>query len=102
MVDKPSPVRLQLLLRGDGRDRARQAALEQALRSMGLELTAHGTASATARADPETFSRVFSAAADPATELTVPERLREFVHSITIAPSHEYFDPSDKTTLGGL
>jgi hypothetical protein len=93
MAEESPTVRLQLLLKDAARDPARRDALEALLRSIGLELTAHGTVAGAARTDRENFSRLFSAPPETTAELAVPDCLRDFVRSITVSPQHDYFNP---------
>jgi hypothetical protein len=93
MAEDSQPVRLQLLLKGAALEPARRGTLETLLRSLGLELTAHGTVAATARTDLENFSRLFAVPPDTTAELAVPDCLRDLVRSITVSPPHDYFDP---------
>ena len=97
-------VRLQILLRPEWRHDAGVRAVQAWLRANGLAATGAGAVSVSARGDVETVSRLFggppvaAALAKPVVsdvELNVPEALRAYVHSVTVAAPHERMDPEE-------
>jgi hypothetical protein len=89
-------IRLQVLLRKDARNARGVAALAEALRALGFEVTGTGRASISARAPRDAFNAVFgdapaaSAYRAPAqgSELLVPPAVADYVESISVAPRH--------------
>lgn len=92
-------VPLQILVRDGYRTGEGIASVAQQLRDIGLDVTASGRATLSARATPDTFARLFGRAApavigdgvdhhasDDDTELRVPAALRDAIASITIPP----------------
>ena len=90
MASSSDHVRLQLLVRKDARNARGVAAVGEALRALGFEVTGAGKASVSARASPDAFRAVFGDAM--ASELPVPARLAEYVESVSIAPRHTVID----------
>lgn len=101
---------LQILVRDDHRTSDAIARVAQQLRDIGLDVTASGRATVSARASRETFERLFgrpapiapvaaeaeSASAGDDTDLRVPSVLRGSIASISIAPKHIYMHRSDR------
>jgi hypothetical protein len=99
----PEPIRLQVLLRPEWRNPRGVAAVEQALRDLGFEITGSGRASISARAAPPAFSQAFAAiqgegrdSPDDRRKLPVPAPLAGQVESITVAPQHTAMSPPAK------
>ena len=90
MASSSDHVRLQLLVRKDARNARGVAAVSEALRALGFDVTGAGKASVSARASPDAFRAVFGDAM--ASELPVPARLTEYVESVSIAPRHTLID----------
>jgi hypothetical protein len=93
-------LRLQLLLHPDRRTPEAVAAVKQILGSLGIVPTAAGAATISAEVDANTFQTLFgespdeSRFADPAKSkaLPIPEPLKNYVQSITVAPRHIYMN----------
>jgi hypothetical protein len=99
--------KLQILLRKEYRKPEGIAAVKQIVSGFGIEPTSTGLASLSGEISQEAFESMFSSTARPSSppmtveaggasnseyrELPVPERLREYVESITVAPPHIYF-----------
>lgn len=101
-----APIKLQILLRPTRRNPEAIAEVQRIAQPLGIRPTASGAASISAEIDRSRFkslfgkdvqevqarasgSRDFGAAAGFASgDLTVPEPLREYVQSITVAPAH--------------
>jgi hypothetical protein len=75
---------LQILLREGFRTSQGIAAVAQQLTHLGLDVTAAGLATLSARASAESFERLFGAG--EGTELPIPAALRDSIASITVAP----------------
>ena len=89
----PGPVRLQVLLRSEARHPGGVDCAARALDALGVEVTASGRASISARADAGTLHRVFgSAPAEANAPLRVPDHLADIIESITVAPPHQSMD----------
>ena len=90
-------IRLQVLLRKDARNARGVAALADALRALGFEVTGTGRASISARATRGAFNAVFGEAppasayrapAEGGRDLLVPPAVADYVESISVAPRH--------------
>ena len=95
---------LQILLRAGSRDAKARKRVTQHLRSAGLEVTASGRATVSARASRETFEQLFGQPAPAGlqrpeiaegAELPIPPALHDAVLSITVAPSTLLINRSD-------
>ena len=86
------PRRYQLLLNEHGRSDEGREGLKQALRDLGLVPTAEGEASMSARGILP-GAEAGAGLAGP----EVPHPLRPFIHSISVAPPHLYFDEGGGT-----
>lgn len=58
------------------------------MQELGVTTTQSGSASVSAEIDPGAIESVFGTNLSTAKEFPVPESLREFVESITVAPRH--------------
>lgn len=90
------PLKLQVLLSPAFRSESGVAQVVAALQRLGLEPTASGRTSISARVSPETFERLFGFVPDGKAgpsdaELPVPEELSQSVQSMTLAPPHILF-----------
>ena len=104
------PIALQILVREGYRTGDAMARVAQQLRDIGLDVTASGRATLSARASADTFARLFGrgaptaplaneaegrAAADDMA-LRLPPALHEAIESITIAPKPIYMHRPDR------
>ncbi len=102
-------IRLQLVLRAEWRNARGVAKVRGLLRSLGFEPVGAGRATVSARSDPDAFAEAFGAAPveaadlarDAGAGLSVPDALRPFVESITVAPAHQYFGRGGASGQGG-
>ena len=102
-----SPIKLQILLRGEWRTAAGIEEVRKLLASLGLKPTASGLATISAEAEPAHFESLFRVKASelapptpggsfgisgaPASaDLAVPQQLAKYVASISAAPTHTY------------
>ncbi len=103
-------IKLQILLRKAWRTPEGLAAVKKIAESLGITPTASGAASVSAEIDPQAFESLFGQKAREAGPrppgrwdfgspggavsgpLGVPELLREYVESITVAPPHTRMD----------
>jgi hypothetical protein len=101
--------KIQILLRKEWRSRAGIEKVQQAAQSLGMKATTAGIATLSAEMEPGVFESVFGQKAKPVParppgkndfgspggevsgELQVPEFLREWVESITVAPPYTRF-----------
>ena len=90
-------LQLQILLRKPWRNEQGVANVRKIGASLGIEPTVSGAATVSGRIERRTFETLFAiqpegAAAEgiAARALPIPESLREYVESITIAPPHTY------------
>jgi hypothetical protein len=81
------PVRLQLLMRPEHRNDAGIDAAMGLARRLGLEPSGKGQVTFSARASEEELARLCGSRQSP----RVPEPLREYVESISVAPVHQRF-----------
>ncbi len=101
-------LKLQILLRKEYRKPEGIAAVKQIVSGLGIEPTSTGLASLSGQISQEAFESMFSSTvrasspqpmtAEPGgasnseyRELPVPEPLKDYVESITVAPPHIYF-----------
>src|SRR5438445_9561747 len=108
------PLKLQLLLQKGQRDEQTSHAVQTVLEELGLRPTAAGAATVSAEVDDEDFERVFGRKAGEAeppgrtrdiafsddaekVELPVPDRLRDYVASITVAPQYIRMSPAGES-----
>ena len=93
-------MKIQVLLHPQQRNPSGVENAKQILQSLGIRPTAAGAASISAEADPEKFQSIFGipppenlppdAVSGPS--LSVPEPLKDYVESISIAPRHIYMN----------
>jgi hypothetical protein len=91
-------VKLQVLLHSQHRNPDGLAKVKQASAALGIRPTAQGEATISADVDEHTYKAIFGE--EPATQdtsfergsLPIPESLKEYVQSISIAPTHIYMD----------
>lgn len=91
-------VKLQVLLHSEHRNPEGLARVRQASAALGIRPTTQGEATISAEVDEQTYKSVFGE--DPGTQnvsfgsgsLPIPESLKEYVQSISIAPPHIYMD----------
>jgi hypothetical protein len=80
-------ISLQILLRENSRTSQGIAEVAQQLTHLGLDVTASGLATLSARASAESFERLFGhSERDEDRALPIPVALRDSIASITIAP----------------
>jgi hypothetical protein len=93
-------MKLQFLVHPQHRSPEAIARVKQIAQSLGIVPTAEGAATISAEADPATFQSLFGIAPDeklfanPATNQTlpVPDPLKDYVQSISVAPRHVYMN----------
>lgn len=93
-------MKLQVLLHPQQRNPSGVENAKRILQSLGIRPTAAGAASISAEVDAEKFQSVFGipppeslpADAVSAQSLSVPEQLKDYVESISIAPRHIYMN----------
>lgn len=93
-------IKLQVLLHKPRRNPEGIAKVQSLMQSLGITTTASGAATVSAEIDPTSVESVFGTrlsadekqsfakGATETLEFPVPESLREFVESITVAPRH--------------
>ena len=82
--------KVQILLREPWRNKEGVAVVRKIAESLGIEPTASGVATVSGRIGRGAFESLFGMGAETAPALPIPELLREYVESITIAPPHIY------------
>jgi hypothetical protein len=84
-------IKLQLLLRPECRTSSGVATGKTLAQKLGIQITASGAASLSARVSRDVFLRLFQTVPEAApNDLPVPADLQEVVQSITVAPDHLY------------
>jgi hypothetical protein len=85
--------KLQILLRKEWRKPATIADVRKLAGKLGITITASGTATLSGDMTAEAFESLFGQPAkDAAGELPVPDPLKPYVESISIAPRHIFMD----------
>lgn len=92
----PSQCRLQILLAPEARTAEGKRDLRRELERLGLDVSGEGAATLSARVTPSRFEQLFgcepSAFGSDGNSLLLPDRLRDRVISITLAPPHVHLD----------
>lgn len=92
-------VKLQVLLRRDQRTPIAVERVRKILQSLGIDPTASGLASVSAAVDMDRFRLIFGssspAASLQAETIPVPDSLKQYVESITVAPPPIRTDTAD-------
>jgi len=93
-------IQVQILLRKAWRSEHGVEVVRKICTSLGIEPTASGAATISARVERRAFESLFATQADAAVAagvatpaLPVPKLLEEQVESITVAPPHTYMSP---------
>lgn len=106
------PLKLQLLLQKGHRDEQASRAVQEVLTDLGIRPTAAGEVTVSAEIDAPDFERLFGRKPEEpdtprdigalgfrgepsAAELPIPDRLRDYVANITVAPEYIRMSPAD-------
>lgn len=84
--------RLQILLHEHCRTGDARAAAKRAAHDVGMAVSGEGSATLSARISETDFEELFSELSGGGETLAVPDRLKPFVSSISVAPDHLSFD----------
>ena len=99
MTDDNKDVRLQILLSEGCRSDDDRAQVRKVLEQEGMPPSSEGLATISARVSAEAFGKLFpDAGAETAGVLPIPEPLKPFVRSISLAPGHLYFGKKENPT----
>ena len=90
-------MKLQILLRKDKRTPEGVAAVRRILESLGITPSASGSATVSATVESGRLETIFGQTGPVAQfqtdTLPIPESLKEYVESISVAPRHIYMEP---------
>ncbi|NKK49336.1 hypothetical protein E0H35_30555 [Rhizobium leguminosarum bv. viciae] len=84
--------RLQMLLHEHCRTPEARAEAIRAVRDVGMTVTGEGSATLSARMPEAEFEELFSEFSGGGETLGVPDKLKPFVSSISVAPKHLSFE----------